>query len=202
MQARILRWLLAGVGVALLAGMAAAAALVVVWDVRIEFRPDGGRYVYVGQYRDGQYQGWGVMLHSDGWRHAGEWRDGKPNGRGYKKLPDGSLYMGGFRDWQFDGVGVFALSSGRRYVGEWRGGLPLLFDIEEPDGTRLEGEFHQGTLHGWGTMTKPDGTRLKGEFRHGLLHGAGSTTMPDGTRHVGEFVNGELAMCIQRWQTR
>ena len=117
------RRVLMGVGVALLAGVAVAAALVVVWDVRIEFRPDGGRYVYVDQYRDDQFHGWGVMLHSDGWRHAGEWRDGKPNGRGFKRFPDGSLYMGGFRDWQFDGVGVFELSSGRRLVGEWRDGF-------------------------------------------------------------------------------
>ena len=55
MLAGLRRLFLAGVAVAvLLAGMA-VAVLVLVWNVRVEFLPDGSRYV--GQYRDGQYHG-------------------------------------------------------------------------------------------------------------------------------------------------
>ena len=50
---------------------------------------------------------------------------------------------------------------------EWLFGRSHRMAIYVPDGTRYEGEFINGRLHGQGVMTWADGTVIKGEWRHG-----------------------------------
>lgn len=40
-------------------------------------------------------------------------------------------------------------------------------------------------------MTWPDGTRIEGEWRDGKLHGRGVATFADGNRYEGEWRDGE-----------
>ena len=60
-----------------------------------------------------------------------------------------------------------------------------------PDGTRYEGESHQGIPHGEGSLTWPDGARYTGHFDHGQRTGIGTFQWPSGNRFEGTFKDGK-----------
>jgi hypothetical protein len=65
--------------------------------------PDG---VYVGEFRNGGFNGQGTLTYANGQKYVGEFRDNKFNGQGTATHPDGTKYVGGFRDGKFDGQGT------------------------------------------------------------------------------------------------
>ena len=61
------------------------------------------------------------------------------------------------------------------------------------DGSKYEGEFKDGNMHGEGISTYPDGSsRYKGEFKNSLKNGKGSLVYRSGAKYEGEFKDGEL----------
>jgi len=60
------------------------------------------------------------------------------------------------------------------------------------DGSRYEGQFKDGELHGHGILTFPDGSRYEGEFRNGQMNGKGTMTFSSGSEYIGEFKDGAL----------
>ena len=79
---------------------------------------------YVGEFRDGQPHGQGVLSFGTGECHEGAFRGGKAHGRGIRTFPNGSIYECDWRDGTMSGQGF----------------------ITWPDGTRLEGEFVDGVF--------------------------------------------------------
>lgn len=79
-----------------------------------------GGHTYVGEFRLGKPDGRGTYAWSNGEKFVGEFRDGKIHGEGTYTFPDASLYVGDFRDGAANGRGTFVWPSGERYVGEWR----------------------------------------------------------------------------------
>jgi len=105
----------------------------------------------------------------------GDWRDLRPDtGHGKVVDPysgcgfDGEI-RGGFM-WTCTGKGL--LRSGSHYEGRVVRGLPDGRGREvRPDGTVLEGSFHQGKLHGSGRVTDAQGHTETGEWEDGELSG-------------------------------
>ena len=64
----------------------------------------------------------GTFTFSDGRKYVGEFRDGTFNGQGTLTLPDGMTYVGAFKDGNRSGQGTSTMSDGRKYVGEFRDG--------------------------------------------------------------------------------
>ena len=60
------------------------------------------------------------------------------------------------------------------------------------DGSKYEGEFNNGKLHGQGTWFYPDGEKYIGGFKNNYSHGLGTIYHLDGTKTNGEWVNGEF----------
>lgn len=56
---------------------------------------------------------------SNGVRFFGEFREGRPNGKGRFEFANGNVYEGDFKDGVPNGFGVFNYANGNRYVGEW-----------------------------------------------------------------------------------
>ncbi|MFZ8943045.1 MAG: hypothetical protein ACO2ZK_13950, partial [Gemmobacter sp.] len=54
----------------------------------------------------------GEYRFEDGETYVGEWRDGKPEGRGTYTYPDGATYVGEVRDWMAHGSGTATLLNG------------------------------------------------------------------------------------------
>lgn len=77
---------------------------------------------YVGEAKDGKWNGQGTMTFANRDRYVGGWRDGKKNGQGTYTYNDGSEYVGEFRDGKLNGQGTYTDTQGRKHVGEWRDG--------------------------------------------------------------------------------
>lgn len=57
-----------------------------------------------------------------GGRYAGEYRNGKRNGKGASTFPNGIMYSGEWLNGWHHGFGTFTYLDGARYVGEWQSG--------------------------------------------------------------------------------
>jgi hypothetical protein len=62
------------------------------------------------------------MRLTDGRKYVGEFRDGKYNGEGTYTWPSGDKYVGSFRDDKFHGQGTYTYADGSKRVGEWKDG--------------------------------------------------------------------------------
>jgi hypothetical protein len=152
--------------------------------------------------------------------YVGEFRNGTFDGQGTYTFAAGSRYVGEFRDGYFNGHGRFTMRNGEFvYDGEFLAGLPSGHGTATfADGTVRIGEFRNGKFNGqtifrfadampaptyscpdppssyWdyctGTRTFPDGNKYVGEFRDDKPNGHGTYTIADGTRQVGEFKDG------------
>ncbi len=68
--------------------------------------------------------------------------------------------------------------------------------------SRLEGEFRDGKLNGWGVHNNEEWSsstrdrayffRYEGEYRSGRMNGRGTMTTKDGRAHPGMFEDGAL----------
>ena len=53
---------------------------------------------YIGQFKDGKFDGQGTYTYGDGTKYIGEFKDGLPNGQGTYTYADGTKYIGEFKD--------------------------------------------------------------------------------------------------------
>ena len=79
---------------------------------------DGSKYV--GEFKDGKYNGQGTFYFEDGSRYVGEWKDGKKSGRGTLNYENGSKYSGEWQNDKRNGRGVFTNANGEKYEGEFK----------------------------------------------------------------------------------
>ena len=127
--------------------------------------------MYVGEVRDGKWNGQGTYTWPDGKKYVGEYRDGKPNGQGTHSWRDGQKYAGEWKDGKQNGQGtmVYAptdpFNDSEKYVGEWKEGLwdgwgDLEFNVTKLFVKRFEryvGQFQRGYWNGFGTRYSKKG---------------------------------------------
>ena len=75
---------------------------------------------YVGEIDNGEPNGQGTFIWSDGTKYVGEYKNGLPNGHGTETWSDGSKYVGLFKDGKYHGQGTITWSDGTKYVGEYK----------------------------------------------------------------------------------
>src|SRR5712664_2652959 len=132
---------------------------------------------YEGEYRDGKPHGRGVYAYASGNRYEGDYRDGKLHGRGVYTFANGNRYEGELRDDKYDGRGVLTFASGNRYEGDFRDGKfngRGVFMLAS--GARYEGEFRDGRSNGRGVLTFANGNRYEGDFRDDKFNGRAGFT--------------------------
>jgi hypothetical protein len=81
---------------------------------------DGGD-VYKGNFKDGEFNGYGVLTYNDGSIYKGNWDGSKKKGYGVLTYNDGSIYKGNWEDGDWTGKGTYTNSSGCKFYGEWNG---------------------------------------------------------------------------------
>ena len=54
--------------------------------------------------------------------YIGEFKDGKFDGQGTYTYADGDKYVGEFKEDKFDGKGTYTFADGKKYVGDWQDG--------------------------------------------------------------------------------
>ena len=77
---------------------------------------------YIGQLKDGKYNGEGTYYFANGDRYEGQWKDDKRNGQGTHYYADGHKYVGQWKDDKYDGQGTLFWADGQKYVGQWKDG--------------------------------------------------------------------------------
>ena len=157
-------------------------------------REAGGRYE--GDYKGGKPHGRGVFVGDDGSRYVGEWREGKGHGQGTLTKANGDRYEGSFKADMPHGWGEAVAADGTRYTGEWsegeHQGQGVVMDT---DGGRYEGSLKAGKPHGRGVFTHPLEGRYDGEFRDGVRHGRAVFHPADGggfSRYEGDFKDNHI----------
>ena len=125
----------------------------------------------------------------NGYRYVGEFKDGKPNGKGKIYLPNNNYYDGEWSDGKPQGYGIRVLDE-LRYEGFFVNGEPhgngKLFG---PNGIRTEGTFNQGTITE-GTFYFPSGDKYVGHLLDFLPYGNGTAYYSSGDKYVGTWKKG------------
>jgi hypothetical protein len=150
--------------------------------------PSGARYA--GQFKNGRPFGKGDLYFSDGRVYRGEWKNGFKEGIGVLTYPNQDKYTGDFTDNKFHGRGIMHYANGNRYEGQWVNGQQsgrgvYLF----ANGDSYEGRFSAGQFNGRGVMYYSDGSTYDGQWENNKRHGRGQLRFPDGEKIVGDWVN-------------
>ena len=142
---------------------------------------------YEGEWKNDLRHGYGVMIQSNGVRYEGQWKSGKHHGHGSYTGPDHD-FEGEFVNGKRHGQGVTRFKSGNVYEGPYEndkkhGKGVIIF----ANGTRLICTHENGEIVGEGEKYYSDGAVYKGELSHnGLPHGRGVWELTDGSRYEGD----------------
>jgi len=171
-------------------------------------------YVRIGQWRYGQFTGWGREARRNGEVLEGRFTNGRVNGKGIfitakgnkyigdfynnrlhgkGKLTTKSLqYAGQFKNNKMDGMGKIIFNNGHQYEGEFRENqINGKGKFTWQNGDVYEGMMAKGKMNGYGRYTyASNGQVYEGEFVNGVKRGQGKIIYPDGKIYEGKFVNG------------
>ena len=132
-----------------------------------------GIYKYVGGFRNGKWDGKGVL--KDGANtYDGEWKRGDQSGKGEYIWANGDKYIG---EWSVsrNGKGIMLFANGDKYDGEWRSDKKHMQGTYTwSNGNTYTGEWIKDTMERLGTMTYATGARYVGEWRMGKPYGIGT----------------------------
>ncbi len=132
---------------------------------------EDGSGKYVGDWYNGQRQGKGTMVSSEGDSYTGEWYQDLMHGKGEFTACNGDQYEGTFIRGEMEGIGTMRWAeSGDKYTGHWSGGV----------------------MHGDGNFTSGvDGSIYRGLFVHGEKVGHGVIELAGGTSYSGLFTGAD-----------
>eukprot|EP00884_Botryococcus_braunii_P003694 jgi/Botrbrau1/13325/Bobra.0334s0003.1 len=168
-------------------------------------------FEYKGLWQNGNMQGTGECLWTDGKTYTGGWENNNMHGWGEYKLPDGTTYKGEFRHGLYYGKGEFTFA-GHDEVwvkGEWSGegvfyGLGHLTYHDTTGNHLYKGEvkvtlsdglglkIDRFDMHGLGERQWPDGEKYRGLFKDNVPHGLGELICANGHKYIAEFLNGVM----------
>ena len=148
-------------------------------------------YVYVGDFKDRQFNGQGKITYSNGTVYEGEFKNNFYHGFGRLSYENGAKYEGEFQEGNYEGQGLYTIGSAW-YEGIYENNkLNGQGEYLDSEGNHYIGEVAAWQAHGEGELIKADGTRLKGIFEHGYLEGVGEATTPSGDYYEGDFKYGK-----------
>lgn len=131
------------------------------------------------------------QFQSDMSEFEGEWRNGKPDGKGKWTYQTGTVYEGEFRRGKFHGKGKIAYPNGDYYEGDWIEGHMEGHGVLVSSDATYEGEFQRSKLHGRGSMQWANGDSYEGEWSEGYREGSGRWASA-GNTYEGEWKQGKL----------
>lgn len=148
--------------------------------------PSGDKYM--GDFKQGQLHGKGILYYKDGDKYIGNWDSGQRQGKGRMVFSNGDEYLGDFKNNQIEGEGALTFANGNRYEGQFLSGKPNgkgIFVYANND--RYEGWFASGQCEGQGTMFYGDGSVFDGAWMNNKRHGQGKMTFADGQTIQGQW---------------
>ena len=129
--------------------------------------------------------------------YSGQWKNGEFDGQGTVIFTDGETYTGGFKNGELHGHGVYKYSDGVVREGEFIHDVQVSGTLIRPDCT-FQGTFLAGMEH-TGTFTYTDGLVFTGTLESKTKR-VGTVRYPDGDIFSGTFedwnLNGDDAIMI------
>lgn len=151
-------------------------------------------YRYVGEFKDGKPHGKGKIYYNKNIvSYEGSFYDGMRQGQGIMLWSDGDRYEGNWENNKMNGQGTYYWSNGKKYVGQWvndsRTGKGTMYYA---DGAKFVGYFVDGKRNGAGVYYYPAGNntiKLEGEWKHGEKNGFFREYYRDGDYRSGWYGN-------------
>lgn len=127
-------------------------------------------------------------------KYTGKWKDNKPNGAGVLVITQnyqghwmkGDRLTGNFVNGVLVGEGKLTRTNGAVYTGNFNGDCDGQGSYVK-NGTRYDGQWKDGNMHGHGTKKWSDGSKYVGEWKNGKMSGNGTYTYSTGEKYIGEF---------------
>lgn len=141
---------------------------------------------------------------------------GRPEGKGYLRWPNGRYYEGEFKDGLMHGQGRNVAANGAVFEGEFKQGMASgqqkvvfangavyegrmsqdMFSGEGSfryrSGEVYQGQFEMDDFSGYGQLTGQGEYQYSGQFKYGVYHGEGAILYENGDKYRGSFANGKL----------
>lgn len=166
--------------------------------------PSGAKYI--GDFKEGKMNGWGMCHYSDGSIYKGEWLNGYPNGKGKKVLANKKEWAGLWKkgralDSRGNTVDIETLLNGKKdepvkaltaktaktqegcISGNCIDGTGVY--VYKNHSARYEGQFQGEQAHGKGTIYYATGDVYTGDWVDGYFEGEGIYTTNDGKKISG-----------------
>lgn len=122
---------------------------------------------YTGAYSNGKPNGLGTARYPNGTVYTGQWAEGKREGHGFEEnLAMGTVYEGGWRNDLKNGHGGYRLKK---------------------TGAVYDGEFYDDKKEGRGTCRFADGDVYTGQWKNDMQEGVGTYLYADGRAEVGAY---------------
>ena len=144
---------------------------------------------YSGSFKDNKYEGLGTYYDkSEDSKYVGEFKDGKPNGKGKATWGDKSKFPN------------------RYYDGDWKDGLmhghgTKFWGIAETDkytNNKYVGEWKNDKMDGFGKYEWADGSYYEGSWRNDEQNGDGVYVFKNGEKFKGHWVDGYCEALAKR----
>ena len=148
--------------------------------------------VYEGEYKHGKPNGKGSMTSYDNKTiYDGDWVNGKREGIGKLIISDEYNYTGPFENDFFQGTGgVLCDNKGNIYEGDFeKGKFEGYGHYKMSNGDTYIGEFKAGKFNGKGQYNDNEGNLFDGEFKLGKKEGNGVLIKKNGEKLEGKFKN-------------
>ena len=147
--------------------------------------------VFLGEWRNDQFTGWGRETRRNGKVFEGKYINGYIEGKGILKNNKGYSYIGDFSNSKRHGIGVLDTNK-IHYEGEFKndklnGKGKIIFKNE---GHYYEGDFENNEINGYGTFKWKNGDCYTGQMLNGKMHGLGKYKYNTGQVFEGTYANG------------
>ena len=152
--------------------------------------PNGNKYM--GDFKFGKPDGKGILFCANGNKYIGHWEENWQQGEGKFIYAEGHEYFGQFQRSQFNGKGNMHYANGDVYDGYWQANKQEgLGTYSFHTGDRYEGRFREGKFNGAGTMFYKNGAKYAGQWADNQKNGNGIFYEENGSANPGEWVNGK-----------
>ena len=147
--------------------------------------------VFLGEWRNDQFTGWGRETRRNGKILEGKYINGYIEGKGILRNSKGNSYIGDFSNSKRHGIGVLDTHK-IHYEGEFKndklnGKGKITFKNE---GHYYEGDFENNEINGYGTFKWKNGDCYTGQMLNGKMHGLGRYRYNTGQVFEGTYANG------------
>ena len=149
---------------------------------------------YIGQHKNGSFNGYGKIIglkgsKADGVEIVGSFKNFSLEGYGSLKFK-GFSHEGLYKDGIQNGIGIFCDPEGRKFEGEFKNGqfdgIGKFFDFLQ----NYQGEFKENERNGFGIFTYNDNSCYEGEFVKAKFEGIGNFKIDEDCGYEGHWKKG------------